>query len=166
MKKLARLRVPLGFVSAAVALLLVRPSWTSWVTGAGVAFVGELLRLWAAGHIDKGREITRSGPYRFLRHPLYVGSTLLGLGFAVASRSAVVWVLTAVYLVVTLSAAIRTEERTLDERFDGGYSAYRAGRSAPVDRPFTWSRVMANHEYRAVTGAIVVFAWLAYRALG
>jgi protein-S-isoprenylcysteine O-methyltransferase Ste14 len=166
MKTLARLRVPIGFVSAAVALVLVRPSWMSWQSGAAVALVGECLRLWAAGHIDKGREITRSGPYRFLRHPLYVGSTLIGVGFAIASRSLAVWVLTLGYLAVTLWAAIRTEERTLDERFAGAYSDYRAGRSEPVDRPFAWTRVMANREYRAVVGIIAAFAWLAYRARG
>jgi len=166
MKTLARLRVPLGFLCAAVALAMVRPSWTMWRAGAAVAIVGELLRLWAAGHIDKGREITRSGPYRFLRHPLYVGSTLMGVGFALASRSTMVWALTMTYLVVTLAAAVRTEERTLDARFDGAYAEYRAGRAAPVARPFTWARVMANREYRAVTGLIAAFAWLLFRTRG
>ncbi|MEO8480827.1 MAG: isoprenylcysteine carboxylmethyltransferase family protein [Acidobacteriota bacterium] len=163
MKRLARLRVPLGFLCAAVALALVRPSWATWPVGAAVAAMGECLRLWAAGHIDKGREITRSGPYRFLRHPLYVGSTLIGLGFALASGSVIVWALTTVYLGVTLAAAVRTEERTLDERFDGAYSEYREGRAVPVDRPFTWARVMANREYRAVTGVLIAFSWLLIR---
>ncbi len=166
MKTLARLRVPLGFMCAAVALALVRPSWTTWQAGAVVATVGELLRLWAAGHIDKGREITRSGPYRFLRHPLYVGSTLIGLGFSLASRSAIVWAVTMVYLGVTLAAAVRTEERALDERFDGAYAEYRAGRAVPVTRPFAWGRVVANREYRAVTGVVVAFAWLLIRMRG
>ena len=166
MKTLARLRVPLGFVCAAVALALVRPSWTTWQAGAAVALAGELLRLWAAGHIDKGREITRSGPYRFLRHPLYVGSTLIGLGFAMASRSVIVWVLTMAYLGVTLAAAVRTEERTLDERFEGAYSEYRAGRAAPVERPFSWACVAANREYRAVSGVLVAFWWLLVRLRG
>jgi protein-S-isoprenylcysteine O-methyltransferase Ste14 len=166
MKMLARLRVPLGFLCGAVALALVRPSWTTWQAGAAVATAGELLRLWAAGHIDKGREITRSGPYRFLRHPLYVGSTLIGLGFALASRNAIVWVLTTIYLTVTLAAAVRTEERTLDERFGGAYSEYRAGRASPVDRPFTWARVVANREYRAVTGVLIAFSWLLIRMRG
>ena len=50
-------------------------------TGGAIATAGELLRIWAAGHIEKGREITRSGPYGFVRHPLYLGSTGIGLGF-------------------------------------------------------------------------------------
>jgi protein-S-isoprenylcysteine O-methyltransferase Ste14 len=166
MKTLARLRVPLGFLCAALALALVRPSWTMWQAGAVVALAGECLRVWAAGHIEKGREITRSGPYRFLRHPLYAGSTLIGFGFALASQRAIVWALTAIYLTVTLAAAIRTEERTLDERFAGAYSEYRAGRASTVARPFSWARVVANREYRAMTGVVAAFAWLLWRLPG
>lgn len=160
MQRLARLRVPLGFLAGVIALALVRPSWRSLMAGGVVMILGELLRVWAAGHIEKGREITRSGPYRFVRHPLYVGSTLIGLGFALAGRSVIVWAMTAAYLAITLAAAIRVEERTLDERFAGEYSAYRAGLAAPVARPFSWTRVAANREYRAVTGAAVALAWL------
>ena len=71
--------------------------------------------------------------------------------------------LTAAYLGLTLAAAIRTEEATLDARFAGEYSAYREGRATPVARRFSWRRVMANREYRAMAGAVLAFAWLAYR---
>jgi protein-S-isoprenylcysteine O-methyltransferase Ste14 len=162
--RLARLRVPLGFLCAIVALAMARPSWATWWLGAAIGAAGELLRIWAAGHIEKGREITRSGPYRFVRHPLYLGSTLLGIGFAAAARSLIVWGLAMGYLAITLAAAIRVEERTLDERFAGEYSAYRAGQAAPVTRAFSWPRVMANREYRAIAGAIAAFLWLALRA--
>lgn len=160
---LARLRVPLGFVCAIGALTLAQPSRTSWIAGASVALLGEMLRIWAAGHIEKAREITRSGPYRFTRHPLYMGSVLLGAGFALASASVVVALLAAAYLSVTLWAAIKTEEATLDAKFSGAYTEYRAGRAAAVDRPFSWNRVMANREYRAVAGLLAGFAFLAFR---
>jgi protein-S-isoprenylcysteine O-methyltransferase Ste14 len=162
-QKLARYRVHLGFLSAAVALALARPTRTSLTAGLAVAAMGELLRIWAAGHIEKGREITRSGPYRFVRHPLYLGSTFIGIGFAVAAWSPTVAVLCALYLGLTLAAAIRTEEATLDARFDGAYSAYREGRSEPVARRFSWARVMANREYRAVAGLAAAFAFLVWR---
>ena len=41
---------------------------------------GEALRMWAAGHLNKSREVTSSGPYRFVAHPLYVGSSMMGAG--------------------------------------------------------------------------------------
>ena len=160
---LARYRVFLGFLSAAVALLLAQPSSLSWAVGALVALVGEFTRIWASGHIEKGREITTSGPYRFVRHPLYLGSTLLGVGFVVASRSVPVAALCALYLGVTLAAAVRTEEATLDARFDGAYSAYREGRIETAPRQFSWRRVWSNREYRAMSGFLAAFLFLAAR---
>ena len=120
-----------------------------------VATVGELVRLWAAGHIDKGREVTRSGPYRLVRHPLYAGSAIMGIGFMIAARSLGSAIVVGVYLVVALVSAARAEEATLDARFAGEYSAYREGRAAPSDRPFSLARVKANREYRAVIGLIL-----------
>lgn len=163
MQRLARYRVHLGFLSAAVALVLARPTKSSLLAGIVVAAIGEMTRVWAAGHIEKGREITRSGPYRFVRHPLYLGSTLIGIGFAIASWSVAVAVLCVIYLGVTLAAAVRTEEATLDARFDGAYTAYREGRANPVTRRFSWARVIANREYRAVIGFVGAFAFLAWR---
>lgn len=162
MPLLVRLRVPLGFAAAAVAFVLASPSWTSWRIGLAIALIGELVRLWASGHIDKGREITRSGPYRFVRHPLYLGSALLGLGFIVAANNAAVAVLTILYLGFTLTAAARSEEAHLDEKFAGAYSDYRAGSMTPTDRPYSWKRVFANREYQAVAGlaaAFIVLWW-------
>ena len=106
---LTRFRVALGFLMAGLVLWLSQPRWSTWVAGAIVAGCGELLRIWAAGHIEKSREVTSSGPYRFTRHPLYMGSTLIGIGVAVASASVVVAAIIGVYLGLTLSAARRSE---------------------------------------------------------
>ena len=84
----ARWRVTGGFVAAVVILVLARPTWESWAAGFVIAAIGEGLRVWASGHLEKGREVTRSGPYRFVRHPLYAGSMVMALGVAVASRGA------------------------------------------------------------------------------
>ena len=160
LKTLARFRVPLGFGFAAVAFWLARPTALSFALGMAVATGGEAVRVWASGHIDKGREVTRSGPYRWVRHPLYLGSSIMGVGFMIAARSLVVAAIVAVYLVATLLAAMRTEEATLDARFGGEYSAYREGRAPAVDRPFSLARAGANREYRAVVGLIVAMGLL------
>lgn len=160
---LARYRVTLGFVVGVICFALARPTWNTFFYGAAIAIPGELLRLWAAGHIDKGREITRSGPYRFVRHPLYLGSTIMALGFALASGSMVVVLLVMTYMVATLAAAMLTEERALDEKFQGAYSAYKEGRAQAVERPFTWARVVANREYRGAAGLVLGLAFLAIR---
>ena len=166
MKRLARLRVPLGFACAVFAFWLARPTATSLAVGVFIATAGELLRIWAAGHIEKGREITRSGPYRYVRHPLYLGSSLMALGFIIAARSVAVGALVGVYMLLTLAAAIRTEEASLDEKFAGQYSAYRSGTAAPVDRQFSLSRAVANREYRSMTGLAAGMIFLYLRAKG
>jgi protein-S-isoprenylcysteine O-methyltransferase Ste14 len=156
--------VPLGFVCAAVAFWLARPTPRSLFVGMSVAAIGELIRVWAAGHIDKGREVTRSGPYRYLRHPLYAGSTIMGLGFMIAARSLPAAIVVSVYLVVALVSAARAEEAVLDARFGGEYAAYREGRATPSDRPFSLARVIANREYRAVIGLVVACGLLYLRS--
>jgi protein-S-isoprenylcysteine O-methyltransferase Ste14 len=162
---LARRRVAIGFACAVAALWLARPTIRSLAWGAAIAVAGELLRIWAAGHLEKGREVTMSGPYRFTRHPLYVGSSIIGAGIAVASGSAIVAVLTALYLAITLSAAIRTEERHLTEKFGGAYPEYREGRAAGAGRRFSLARAARNREYRAVAGLVAALALLALKTL-
>jgi protein-S-isoprenylcysteine O-methyltransferase Ste14 len=159
--RLARLRVPLGFVSAALAYWFARPAPASFAMGALVAIAGEGVRIWASGHVEKGREVTRSGPYRLVRHPLYLGSAIMGAGFALGAHSWGTFAVVGVYLGITLLAAIRTEEAALDARFGGEYAEYRAGRAAPVDRPFSLDRAfVANRESRAILGLGVGLALL------
>ena len=160
---LARRRVPLGFVFGALALWLARPTSSSLAAGALVGAIGEALRLWAAGHLEKGREVTSSGPYRFTRHPLYLGSTVIGIGLAIAAHGLLVAVLVVAYLTVTLSAAMRTEEAHLTEKFGSQYPAYREGAAPRVARRFSLARAIQNREYRALIGFFAVVALLALR---
>jgi protein-S-isoprenylcysteine O-methyltransferase Ste14 len=162
-RTLARWRVRLGFVAAVAAVIFATPTWQSWRIGFLVALAGEAIRVWAAGHLEKGREVTRSGPYRWMQHPLYVGSTVLALGAVIATRSLVVAVLTAIYMGSTIAAAVRTEEADLRRAFGSTYEDYRASRSDPMRRPFSLARAMRNREYRAVLGLLAGFALLALR---
>ena len=164
-RELARYRVRLGFLAAAGALWLARPTAPSLASGAAIAVAGEGLRIWAAGHLEKGREVTASGPYRLSRHPLYLGSALIGAGFAVASASLPAAALVVAYLVLTYGAAIRSEEAHLTEKFGAAYPEYREGRSTQADRRFSLQRVVRNREYRAALGLLVMLALLAWKVL-
>src|ERR1043166_707083 len=149
MRALARRRVPLGLVAALVTLVLARPTWTSWRAGLAIAALGEIVRVWAAGHLEKSREVTTSGPYRWMRHPLYAGSSIMAIGIVIASRSVFVAVLTTVYMTATLTAAVRTEEAFLMRAFGDTYHRYRESRPQPMERRFSLARAMLNREYRA-----------------
>lgn len=162
--RLARIRVPVGFVASLVALWLAHPTWRTVAVGLTIAVVGEGVRVWASGHLEKGREVTKSGPYRFTGHPLYLGSTLIGIGFAVATNSIAVGIIAAVYLALMLGAAIRSEEAGLRAKFGAEYEAYRAGEARDSTRHFSLARALRNREQRAVGGLAAVMIVLALKA--
>ena len=183
---LARLRVFLGFVFGAIVLWRAEPTPVTLVVGAAIASVGEVMRIWAAGHLHKSREVTRSGPYRWCAHPLYVGSSVMGAGLAIASGRLLATVLVAVYLVVTLTAAVKSEEAFLRRRFGDRYDRYRRGDLAKGDdrgnggdvkgdgdtasdrargnRRFSVAQAITNREHRALIGFLLAVLLLALKA--
>ena len=167
---IARGRVALGFVSGVLVLILAQPTARSLAIGMSIAALGEVVRIWAAGHLHKSREVTASGPYRFVPHPLYVGSTVMGVGLAIACASIPVAVLIAIYLVTTLTAAIKSEEAFLRRTFGEQYDLYRSGIAAKRRDPgasrrrFSLAQAIANREYRAVAGFVVALLLLVWKA--
>jgi protein-S-isoprenylcysteine O-methyltransferase Ste14 len=164
-RRLARLRVPLGFLFGAAVLYLAQPTWPSIALGAIVGLCGQGIRLWAAGHLEKSREVTRSGPYRFTRHPLYVGSSIMAAGVVIASASLAVTVIVFLYMAATIAAAIRTEEAFLRDRFGDQYAAYAESRAPVMPRRFSLERAWRNREYRAVMGFLLAIAILSGKVL-
>lgn len=163
--RIARLRVPLGFAAGVIVLWFAEPTERSLLVGGLVALAGEALRVWAAGHLEKGREVTASGPYALTRHPLYIGSTIIGIGLSIACASWIVALLVLAYLAITLTAAIRTEEAHLTDKFGEAYPDYRAGRVATTVRPFSFARAMRNREYRAMVGLLLAIGILALKTV-
>ena len=161
---IARARVTAGFLVAAAAFWLARPTWSSLAAGAPVAAAGALLRVWAAGHLRKGEEVTCSGPYRRVRHPLYWGSLLIGLGFALAAAEPLAAGLVIAYLAVTLLAAARLEEATLRDAFGAEYDAYVRGAARRSARRFSARRMAANGELRTLAGFAAALALLGLKA--
>lgn len=162
--RLARMRVPLGFICAGAVLYVARPTPRSLAIGGAIALIGEMFRIWAAGHLEKGREVTQSGPYRITRHPLYIGSAMIALGAAVASAHLSAMVLIAIYMLVTIMSAIRHEEASMRTSFGGQYDAYAESRAKPVERPFSLARAIKNKEHKAVAGLVAVAAIFAAKA--
>jgi protein-S-isoprenylcysteine O-methyltransferase Ste14 len=160
----SRFRVALGFLCGIAVYWFAAPTRASIAAGLPIAIAGELLRVWAAGHLNKSREVTRSGPYRYVAHPLYLGSSLIGIGLAIGSGSVIVAAIVAVYLGVTLTAAIKNEERFLREKFGPAYDEYRLQRVVDRERRFSWSRAMANREYRAMAGVTLAVLLLLWKA--
>jgi len=114
-----RIRVPLGFAFAAFFLWIARPSWVSIAAGTAIAIPGILLRALASGHVKKDEELTTSGPYAYTRNPLYLGSLIMAVGFAIAARSLWVVALMLVMFFAIYLPVIRNEEEFLRQTFPG-----------------------------------------------
>ena len=166
---LARLRVSLGFVFGALVLWLAQPTARSLLLGSVLAALGEGLRVWAAGHLNKSREVTMSGPYRWFAHPLYLGSSIMGAGLAIASANVVAAALVTIYLGAAITAAVRSEEAFLRRAFGDRYERYRVASAGVIAagnerRRFSAARAMANREHRAVIGLAVAVLVLLLKA--
>ncbi len=85
--------------------------------GATVAAVGELIRMWASGHVKKNKELATDGPYAYVRHPLYVGNILILVGYSVASNMWWSFVLMAFLLWFYYPPAISYEDNKLKKIF-------------------------------------------------
>jgi protein-S-isoprenylcysteine O-methyltransferase Ste14 len=161
---LARRRVPLGFICGLAVLWLAQPTWFTLAAGGAVAALGEAIRVWAAGHLEKGSEVTRSGPYRITRHPLYAGSAIVAAGAAVAAARGSVALIIGVYMVVTMAAAIRHEEANMRAAFGPQYDAYLTSRAPAAHRGFSVKRALWNREHRTVMGLLIVAVIFAIKA--
>ena len=167
---LARLRVALGWVVGVLVIVLAHPTSATIAVGMSIAACGEALRVWAAGHLNKAREVTSSGPYRWLGHPLYVGSSIMGVGLAIACANVPVALLIAVYLATTVTAAIKSEEAYLRRAFGEQYELYKQGVAAKSASPgatvrrFSLRQAIANREHRAIVGLMVAILLLALKA--
>ncbi|HET9307828.1 MAG TPA: isoprenylcysteine carboxylmethyltransferase family protein [Candidatus Sulfotelmatobacter sp.] len=163
-----RIRVPLGFAFAVLYFWLARPTWRFLGVGAVLIVPGLLIRALASGHVRKNEALAMSGPYAYTRNPLYLGSLLIGLGFAVASRS---WwvgaVLVAMFFAIYVPV-IRGEEKFLREKFPE-FEEYarrvprmfpRIGRTSEGGGSFSFDLYRQHREYNALLGALGMMAAL------
>ena len=152
-------------------LFLSRPSPRVLLVGALVSLAGLLLRGLAAGFIHKDRELATGGPFSSVRHPLYLGSFLLGLGLALAGGRWWLPVLFSGLFIWLYSRVVGAEERELELRFGEQYELYRGQVSAlfpRLGRPHTRTSSLGfqfwlyrrNREWQAALGALVGYGLL------
>jgi hypothetical protein len=166
----ARWRAPIGYPIAALCLWLVRPTFRSVLIGSAVAVVGLLIRAVAAGHLRKREALAQTGPYARTRNPLYFGSALIAVGFALAGRSWIAAALVAGYFGVFYAQVMRREESELREQYGKTFDDYAAnvplfwpklrGGNSAKDMQFSFARYVRNREYSAAVGAALTIAAL------
>ncbi|HJU76183.1 MAG TPA: isoprenylcysteine carboxylmethyltransferase family protein [Gemmatimonadaceae bacterium] len=173
-----RLRIPLGFILAGTYLILVRPTPRSLMIGMPIALIGVLIRAWASGHIMKNDRLATSGPYSFTRNPLYVGSFLIAVGFALVAH----WLLLAgvvAFFVLIYAPTIARERANIENRFPVAYEQYAANVPAFLPRLTPWrndalgtstsfspSLYVKHGEWKAALAFVLVALWLFVRLRG
>jgi len=159
-----RIRVPLGFLFAAFYLWRARPTWLSIAIGVVIACCGLIIRALASGQVKKDRELTTTGPYAYVRNPLYVGSILLGVGFTWAARDVWIVVFLVIYFVLIYVPVIRGEQTYLRSQF-AGYAEYtqrvpslvpRTLWLAGVTNGFSRELYFRHREYNSLLGAAAI----------
>jgi protein-S-isoprenylcysteine O-methyltransferase Ste14 len=168
--RVAKLRVPFGFVLVAAFAWFSRPTPTSLMLGLPVSICGLALRGWAAGHLAKNRRLAQSGPYAWVRNPLYIGTLLVAAGFVVSSRNLMLGVLFAAVFGLVYLPVIQLEEQHLRSLFPE-YAEYARKVPPLLPRPrlsagprFRPHLYMKNREYEALLGFLAGIALLIWKA--
>jgi protein-S-isoprenylcysteine O-methyltransferase Ste14 len=168
-----RIRVPLSFAFAVLYFWLAKPTVVSLLTGMVIVIPGLLVRGLASGHVQKNEQLATTGPYARTRNPLYLGSLILALGFALAARSGwIAAVLVVIFFAIYLPV-IQGEEVFLRGRFPG-FDDY--ARQVPRLLPrltavknsggsFSWDLYWKHREYNAILGAAAMMAALAAKLI-
>lgn len=170
--QVARLRVPCGFLFLLAFMWFARPTARSILWGLPLSLAGMALRAWAAGHLEKNQRLAETGPYAWVRNPLYLGSLAVTAGVVAGARSWGLGIFFAAAFVLIYLPVIELEEQHLRQLFPS-FDAYARrvplllpnGRHRPADpRPFLWSNYRRNQEWKAAAGYLFAVAWLAARA--
>ena len=168
-----RIRVPIAFVFAIFYLWRAKPTWRFLVLGALIAVIGIVLRTLASGQVKKNQELTMTGPYAYVRNPLYLGSIIIAIGFAVAARD--LWVAVAILAMFVLIyvPVIRGEETFLRNQFPA-YDDYERRVPSLLPRTLLFRQIRdsfsrelywQHREYNALLGAAAMLAALAAKIL-
>jgi protein-S-isoprenylcysteine O-methyltransferase Ste14 len=172
---LYRWRVRAGTPALIGSIVLARPSWASLVAGLGMSLIGLGLRTWAAGHLRKEKVLAVSGPYRFTRNPLYLGTLLIAAGIAPAARSWPVAALLAAYFFVFYPVIIFEERDRMRALFPEAYGSFE--RAVPLFLPvpgrsgektgarFDVALFRKNKEGRAVLGTVAFWGLMVLKML-
>lgn len=163
LRKVTFKTVPI-YILLALLVYYAKPQPVSFLFGLSLILPGEGLRLWAAGHLSKNREVTTTGPYAYVKNPLYLGTFLIMIGFCLLAGQ---WIILAAGLIVFFIYYVpfkkKREADRLREIFGAEWDEY--DRSVPDYIPrffpyerrgkhlWEWARVLSNseHETAAIT---------------
>ena len=97
----------------------------AWILKGLVFFLlGMSIRIWAKGCLHQMQEVTISGPYRFVRHPFYLGNFFLDMGICIMSGFVPLMVVAPFIWLAVYIPKIKKEEEAMLKRFGNAYREY------------------------------------------
>ncbi len=142
------------------------------MVGGALALLGELIRIWASGHIEKTLRLATGGPYAHTRNPLYLGSVLMAMGLVESARHPISVAAGLAYLVVFYPFIIKEEAKFLRDKFPSEYHEWakhvplfvpRLRPGGPRKSTFQLTRLLANREWRSLLGLALLAAFMIWR---
>jgi protein-S-isoprenylcysteine O-methyltransferase Ste14 len=162
-KKIGKIRVFAGYAFGIIFFIFSRPNFSILYLTLPFIFAGIFLRTWSAGCIVKKSKLTTLGPYSIVRHPLYLGSFLTGIGFTILGGIEWVLVFVSGFFIFYIPKIIM-EEEALKKIYGDEYERYR--KDVPAFFPktfrfrkggFRWEKFKRNKEYNLWLGVSVFF---------
>jgi protein-S-isoprenylcysteine O-methyltransferase Ste14 len=153
-----KLRFAIIYPFGVIVIFFHSPSEAYFKIGLPIIIVGLLIRAWANGYAIKMEKLTTSGPYAYLRHPLYLGTMLIIIGFVIMLRVFFIGGALFVVMVAVYSKTIKKEEKMLEAKFKDIYIDYK--KKVPAIFPtifpylqgekwsFSFKRLVCNKEYK------------------
>lgn len=138
-----------------------------WALPWALAFAGAGARMWGAGNLAKNKEVTRTGIYRMVRHPLYLGNCLIFLAFLLTMDGLLVGSLLFLGVLLFLHyPPMLQEEARLAQEYPQQYAAMQGTprllpnllklREACATDSFSFQRFQRNYGLRALWGPILL----------
>ena len=131
----------LGLIAAILlAVVLAHPTRVTIAAGLIFVIIGETVRFWAAGHLIRKQELATSGPYAYVRDPLYFGRLFLLTGFCIMGGPWCMILLVAglgVFFWSYLPRKYKKEMTWLEDLFGEDYTRYAAASAQPHSPPDT-----------------------------
>jgi len=161
------------FILIILLIIFAKPQLPLFLVGVPLIAVGEVVRLWAAGHLSKNREVTTTGPYAYVKNPLYLGTFLIMVGFCFLASQ---WIILAVglagFFVYYAPFKKKAEADRLRQIFGSAWDDYDQSvpdyipRLTPYEKRgqhrWEWSRVVSNSEHESalvtLTGVVILGA--------
>lgn len=127
-------RAACEYALIALAFYRADPTLVSIAVGAAVAVAGEAMRVLTAGYGYKIGELTLRGPYRFVRHPYFLGTALIVLGLAIGARDVYAVAATILGLTMMFRWTMALDEARWERFLGPAFARYRVSVPAFVPR--------------------------------